>query len=279
MNEIITSLEIGIIYGIIAMGIYVSFRIIDFPDLTCDGSFVLGAACSGMLIKSGYNAYLGLIFALIAGLFAGFVTGVLKSYLKISALLSGILVAFMLYSINLRIMADMPNIPLMGASNIFIENNLLILVIIFLLVFALVGYLFSTDFGLGIIAIGQNTRLAKNYGINVKKITILTIMLSNALIALGGAVFSQYQGFVDIGSGVGTIIVAFTSVIIGEHILPYKSIWIKLISCLLGSVIYRLFINFALHSDYLGIKTSDLNLITGLLIIIIMALPKKGKIC
>jgi len=279
LNEIIISLEIGIIFGIIAMGIYISFRIIDFPDLTCDGSFVLGAVCSSMIIRAGYSAYLALVIALVSGLLAGFATGVLNAYFKINALLAGILVAFMLYSINLRIMGNIPNITLFGFSNIFSESNLLILASIFVVVFFLVGYLLNSDFGLAIRSIGQNIRLAKNYGINTAKITIIGLMISNSLIALGGGIFSQYQGFVDIGSGLGTIIVSLASVIIGEHILPSKSIWLKLASCLIGSIIYRLFISFALHSDYLGINSSDLNLVTGILIITVMLIPRRKLTC
>lgn len=278
-NEIIMSLEIGIIFGIVAMGVYITFRIIDFPDLTCDGSFVLGAVCGGMIIKAGYNPYLALIIALMSGLLAGFITGILNSYLKINTLLSGILVAFMLYSINLRIMGNIPNIALFGFSNIFTENNLLICTSIFLLMFIVAGYLLNSDFGLAIRSIGQNKRLAKNYGVNTAQITIISLMIANSLISLGGGIFSQYQGFVDIGSGTGTIIVSLASVIIGEHIWPAKSIWLKLFSCLIGSIIYRLFISFALHSDYLGINSSDLNLVTGILIIAVMLIPRRKKGC
>lgn len=279
LNELIMSLEIGIIYGIIAMGIYLTFRIIDFPDLTCDGSFVLGCACSSMLIQAGFNPWIVLFVASIAGGLAGLITGILHLKCKITSLLSGILTAFMLYSINLRIMGGIPNISLISFKTIFDDNGLIIAGAIFLSLFLLISYIFSTDFGLAIRSLGQNKKLAQNYGVNTTGFMIITIMISNSFISLGGAIFSQYQGFADIASGVGTVIIGFASVIIGEYIFPFRSLWIKFLSCLFGSVIYRLFITLALHGDYFGIETQDLNLITGLMIIIMMTFFKRGKLC
>ena len=279
LNELIMSLEIGIIYGIIAMGIYLTFRIIDFPDLTCDGSFVLGCACSSMLIQAGFNPWIALFVASIAGGLAGLITGILHLKCKITSLLSGILTAFMLYSINLRIMGGIPNISLISFKTIFGDNGLIIAGTIFLNLFLLIGYIFSTDFGLAIRSLGQNKKLAQNYGVNTTGFMIIAIMISNSFISLGGAIFSQYQGFADIASGVGTVIIGFASVIIGEYIFPFRSLWVKFLSCLFGSVIYRLFITLALHGDYFGIETQDLNLITGLMIIIMMTFFKRGKLC
>jgi putative tryptophan/tyrosine transport system permease protein len=279
LSELMMSLEVGIIYGIIAMGIYLTFRIIDFPDLTCDGSFVLGSACSSILIQAGFSPWLALFAAIISGGIVGAVTGMLHITCKITSLLSGILTAFMLYSINLRIMGGVPNIGLIGFKTIFSDNALIITGIIFLAAFLLLSYIFSTDFGLAIRSVGQNKKLAQNYGINSAGFTIISVMLSNSLISLGGGIFSQYQGFADIASGAGTVIIGFASVIIGEYLLPFRSIWVKLISCLLGSIIYRLFITLALHGDYLGIETQDLNLITGLMIITMMTFYKRGRSC
>ncbi len=279
MNEMMMSLEMGLIYGIVAMGIYLTFRIIDFPDLTCDGSFVLGAALSSVLIKMGYNPWIGLFIALIGGSIAGLATGLFYTRLKISNLLSGILMAFMLYSINLHIMGGTPNIALIHTASLFsVLSPLALLFILSFILCTLFSYLLMTDFGLALRSIGQNTRLAKNGGINIKTMTLIGLALSNGLIAVGGALFSQHQGFADVGSGIGTVIIGLASVMIGERILPYRSIILQLASCILGSILYRLFISLALHSDILGLESQDLNLITGLMIIGIMYMPKR-RLC
>lgn len=277
INEMIMSLEMGLIYGIIAIGIYLSFRVIDFPDLTCDGSFVLGAAVSSILIKMGYNPLFSLVMALLSGAFAGLMTGILYTHFKISNLLCGILVAFMLYSINLYIMGGIPNITLLENNALLSDNPLWIISFIALMVSLLISYLLMTDFGLALRSIGQNKILAQNKGVNVPLMTIIGLALSNALIGLGGALFSQHQGFADVGSGIGTLIVGLASVMIGERLLPYSSILIKIVSCIVGSILYRLVISFALHSDILGFETQNLNLITGLLVIGIMALPRRKQ--
>ena len=199
LNEIMMSLEIGLIYGIVAIGIYITFRIIDFPDLTCDGSFVFGAAVSSILIKSGYNPLFAIIAALISGCIAGIATGILYTGLKITDLLSGILISFMLYSINLHVMGGLPNIALSQDKTIFYQTSVIsVLCFITLLACLMIGYLFMTDFGLALRSIGQNKRLAQNSGVNIKMMTIIGLALSNSFIALGGALFSQSQGFVDI---------------------------------------------------------------------------------
>lgn len=276
INEIMMSLEIGLIYGIVSIGIYFTFRVLDFPDLTCDGSFVLGAAISGILVKGGYNPWLALLISIMGGALTGFCTGILNTHFKVTELLSGILVAFMLYSINLHVMNGIPNIALIDAVTIFTGTKVpAVLSIICLILSALLSYLLMTDFGLALRTIGQNKRLAQNGGINVKTITIIGLALSNGLIALGGAMFSQHQGFADVGQGVGTVIVALASVMIGERILPYRSVISRIISCLVGSIIYRLFIGLALHSEVLGLETQDLNLITGLMVVGIMYMPRE----
>ncbi|MHC0449235.1 MAG: ABC transporter permease [Candidatus Lariskella arthropodorum] len=275
LNEIIMSLEIGIIYGIVAIGIYLTFRIIDFPDLTCDGSFVLGAAVSSIMIKSGFDPWLSLIAAIFAGGVAGCITGILYTKFQVTNLLSGILVSFMLYSVNLRIMGGIPNITLINDATIFFESHIVALTIIILSICAIVTYLLMTDFGLALRSIGQNKRLAQNSGVNFKLMVIIGLVFSNAIIALGGALFSQHQGFADVGSGIGTVIVGLASVMIGERVMSSQSILVQTISCLIGSIIYRLFISFALYSDSLGLATADLNLLTGLMVIAIVYLSKR----
>lgn len=282
LTESIMSLEIGLIYGIVAIGIYLTFRIINFPDLTCDGSFVLGAALSSILLKSNVHPSLCLLSSLFMGCIAGCFTGILHSYLKISDLLSGILIAFILYSINLKIMKGVPNIALIHDTTLFTNQNVLfILGILSMITFLVCSYILKTDFGLALRSIGQNQRLAMNNSAHIKHVTLFGLALSNGLIAFGGALFSQHQGFCDISQGIGTIIIGLASVIIGEKILSSRSVIVALFSCLLGSILYRFFIAFALHSDMLGIETQDLNLITGLIIICVMVMPniRRKKTC
>lgn len=284
-GELEMSLVLGLIYGIIGMGIYLTFRVIDFPDLTCDGSFVLGAAISSIMIKYGYNPYLSLLLAVLGGMAAGSVTGILNCYFKVTDLLAGILVAFMLYSVNLHVMGGIPNVSLLDSKTIFptttitiygdwaISMALVYLAIISIVLVSAFTWLLSTNLGLSLRAIGQNKRLCLNGGVNVKWMIILGVALGNGLIALGGALFSQQQGFGDLNSGLGTIIAGFAAVIIGEKILPFRSIWVKLLSCVVGSIAYRIVTSLALNTDFLHLQTSDFNLIAGILIIVIMAMP------
>ena len=280
LNELLMSLEIGLIYSVVAIGIYLTFRIIDFPDLTCDGSFVLGAVTSAMLVKHGYNPIIALLYSAIIGGLAGFITGILNTKLKVTNLLSGILVAFMLYSVNLRIMGGIPNIALINQTTIFTNyNQLLVLIVIVGIIWLLFSYLLMTDFGLALRSIGQNKRLAINSGVKQQQMIIIGLILSNALIGFGGALFSQHQGFADVSQGIGTVIIGLATVMIGESVLPFRSPWIMVFSCMLGSIIYRIFIAVALHSEKLGLETQDLNIITGLLVIGVMLLPRRKTSC
>ena len=276
--ELITSLEIGLIYGIVAVGIYLTFRVIDFPDLTCDGSFVLGAATSAILIKDGYNPYFTLAVSVAAGMMAGLTTGILNVRFKISNLLAGIITAFMLYSINLRVMKGVPNIALIDNETIFTgSNSLITLTTIITIIWIICSYILSTDIGLALRIIGQNKRLALNSGVNVSAMTIMGLMLSNALISLAGGIFAQAQGFADVSSGSGSVLIGFAAVIIGEKLLPFRSILISILSCIIGSIIYRILVAFALRSEWFGLETQDLNLITGIMIVGIMILPNWRK--
>lgn len=276
LAEFIMSLEIGLIYGIVAVGVYITFRIIDFPDLTCDGSFALGCLSSAVLIDAGLSPAVASLVALGAGCLSGLATGVLYTAFKITQLLSGILVAFMLYSINLNITGGIPNIALIARDSLFSYlPPLAVLALIAAAVVLLFGALFDTDFGLAIRSVGQNKRLALNCGVNVSWMTLVALMLSNGLISFGGALFCQHQGFADISQGVGTIVIGFAAVMIGERLFSSRSIWLLLPACFIGSILYRFFIAIALHSDWLGLETRDLNLITGLIIICVMLLPKR----
>lgn len=283
-GELEMSLILGLIYGIVGMGIYLTFRVIDFPDLTCDGSFVLGAAISSILIKYDYNPYFALVIAVFGGMLAGSVTGILNCYFKVTDLLAGILVAFMLYSVNIHVMGGIPNISLLSKTTIFTASPLIYLGIAAVVLIIFFTWFLSTNLGLSLRAIGQNKRLCLNGGVNVKWMIILGVALGNGLIALGGALFSQQQGFGDLTSGTGTIIAGFAAVIIGEKILPFRSTWVKLLSCVFGSIAYRVITSIALNTDiwekvlpaslqHFQPQTSDFNLIAGLLIIIVMVMP------
>jgi putative tryptophan/tyrosine transport system permease protein len=276
LAELLIGIEIGLIYGIVAIGIYLTFKIIDFPDLTCDGSFVTGAATSSILIKSGYNPWIAIIFAALSGGLAGLATSILHVYGKITSLLAGILVAFMLYSVNLRIMGGVSNLPFFNNETIFTNYNpLFILITISIFIWVILSYIMNSDFGLSLRAIGQNKILSLSYGVNLSLLTITGIVLSNTVIGLAGGLLSQHQSFGDISQGIGTVITGLAAVILGEKILPFRSIWSGILSCLLGSILYRLIVAAALNSEWIGLKTQDLNLITGIMVVLIMLLPRR----
>lgn len=276
--EVLMSIEMGSIYGIVAMGIYLSFRVIDFPDLTCDGSFVLGAAVSTMLAQWGANPVLALCAAFIAGALAGILTGGLHTKGRIPDLLSGIIVAFMLYAVNLRVMGGVPNRVLPEEHTFFgVFPNIspaLLLILVGVGVWAIASAFLHTDWGLALRSIGQNTKLARACGVRVKSYTIFGLAFSNALVGLGGGLFSHHQAMCDVSLGAGTIIVGLAAVILGEKIVPFKAPWLSLLGCFVGSIVYRFFISLALRSDFLGLEAYDLNLVIGTLLLIIMIVPR-----
>jgi putative tryptophan/tyrosine transport system permease protein len=276
LNEVRMSLEIGLIYGLVALGIYIPFRGIDFSDLSGDGSFVVGAAISVLLIQGGYHPLITIPATLMVGAAVGMVTGTLTLFGRVSSLLSGILVAFMLYSINLRIMGGIPNRALIGFPTLFtLFSPVVVLGAICLAAYGAVSYFFISDLGLALRSVGYNKRLAQNNGVSISAMTLLGLCMSNALIALGGALFCQHQGFSDVGCGVGTVIVGLVSTMIGESLFRTRSLLGPLLGCFIGSIIYRIFISFALYADVLGLQAYDLNLLTGLMVIITMQFSRK----
>ncbi|MDR1361821.1 MAG: hypothetical protein LBJ16_01230 [Holosporaceae bacterium] len=277
LQALIVSIEVGLIYGILAIGIYLTFRTINFPDLTCEGSFVLGATIASVLINSGCNPWISMAAAMVAGGLAGILTGILHLWLKIEDLLAGIIVAFMLYSINLRIMGMNPNITLVDQVTLFGDDNPLpkIVAIVFTIT-ALLMYLLRTDFGLGLRSIGQNRRFAVACGVNVNSMVIAGLATSNALIGMCGAIYANHQGFCDVSQGIGCLVMGLASVIIGEKIMKFSNVSWAILACVIGSVVYRLFIGVAINSDAFGLKTQDLNLITGLMIIAMMSVNKNA---
>ena len=283
------ALESGLIYGLVALGVLISFRTLDFPDLTADGSFPLGGAVAGISIIAGVNPWLACVFGTLAGSVAGIVTAWLHVKLNILQLLASILVMVALYSVNLRIMGA-PNLPLLGETTVFSavvtpENGawMRCLIIAGVIIFAKLGldWFYSTESGLSMRATGSNLRMAQAQGINTSKMTIIGMAISNGLIALAGALFVQTQGSADISIGIGTIVIGLAAVIIGETIIPAKRIWLITLAVIVGAVLYKLFIQVALSSDTLrsiGFGPQDLNLITALLVVIALVLPQiKGK--
>jgi len=276
--QLLGALEIGIIYALVAIGVYITFKIIDFPDLTVDGSFTLGAAVSATLIANGMNPFLATFLAIISGSVAGMITGYLNVRWNILGLLAGILTMTGLYSINLRIMGK-PNIAIIDEQTIFSGYSIIIVALIILVITTLLlTRFFASEFGLGIRAAGINARISNAYGINVGKMKIIALALSNAIVAFAGALFTQSQSFADISMGTGTVIIGLASVIIGEAMLRPHRILTGLITCALGSVIYRIAIGFALNVNDVELEASDLNLITVLLVVFTMILPRLKKI-
>ena len=283
------ALESGLIYGLVALGVLISFRTLDFPDLTADGSFPLGGAVAGISIVAGVNPWLACLFGMLAGSVAGIVTAWLHVKLGILQLLASILVMVALYSVNLRIMGA-PNLPLLGETTVFsslvTDSNgywmrCVIIGVVVVIAKLLLDWFYSTETGLSMRATGSNLRMAQAKGINTSWMTIIGMAVSNGLIALAGALFVQTQGGADISIGIGTIVIGLAAVIIGETIIPAKRIWLITLAVILGAVLYKLFIQVALSSDTLrsiGFGPQDLNLITALLVVIALVLPKaKGK--
>ena len=276
LQEILITTDIGLIYGLVAIGIYLTFRTINFADMTCDGSFVFGSSICAVLIQCGINQYIAMIIALFAGGIAGLLTGILNVYCKISDLLSGIIVAFMLYSINLKVMGGMPNITLTDLENQMTSPMIISIVIPISLI---IIYLIFTNFGLALRAVGYNKTFSNIMGINKNTMTLCGLFISNALIGLGGAMFTQYQGFCDISQGKGTLISGLAAVIIGENFFKFSKAGLLIISCLAGSILYRFFIMIALHSDFMHIETQDLNIVAGLIIVAMMLIRKEKNRC
>jgi putative ABC transport system permease protein len=276
------ALETGLIYGLVAFGIYLSFRVLDFPDLTVDGSFPLGAAVAAMLIISGWNPWLATGAAILAGMAAGAVTALLNVKLKILNLLASILTMIALYSINLRIMGR-PNVALLMEDtvltpwyNLELEYHqvpvLLFTLVIGVSLFLLWRFM-KSETGLAMRATGANARMARAQGIATGGMIILGVAVSNGLVGLAGALFAQSQGAADVTMGVGVIVIGLASLIGGEAVITPTSVFRALLACVIGAIIYRLAIAFALNADALGLKAQDLNLITAVLVTLAIVLP------
>lgn len=276
------ALEIGLIFGLVALGVLLSFRIVNFPDLTVDGSFPLGGAVAATLIVAGLDPFAATALAVLAGAAAGALTAFLNVRLKIMQLLASILVMIALYSVNLRVMGK-PNVALISEPTVFTafeglalpEQWLkpLVLLAIVAVVKIVLDLFFASEAGLAMRATGGNPRMARAQGISTDAQTIAGLALSNALVALAGALFAQSQGGADISMGVGTIVIGLAAVIIGETLLPTRHLVVTTLACVLGAVLYRFFIAAALNTDFLGLQAQDLNLVTAVLVALALLVP------
>lgn len=281
MNQIFSMLmdatESGLIYAVLAIGVFLSFRTLNTPDLTVDGSIVTGAAASAMICSIGGNPAFALVIAFIVGCFAGSITALLNTKLKIQPLLAGILVMLGLYSINLRIMAGRPNVALTQSNTIYkmgkeffpSEYSSLIIGILILAVITVLFYYFlKTRLGFALRATGDNEDMVRASGINSDGIRLMGLALSNGLVGLAGGMLAQYQSFADITMGVGMVVIGLASVIIGETVFGAKSLLRRLIAVSLGAILYRIILSGAL---YLGLNQTDIKLVSAVIVVIALS--------
>ena len=277
---VISTVAQGLMWSMLAIGVFLSFRVLDVPDMTCEGSFPLGAAIAASLISAGASPLWAVLGAMAGGILAGSVTGVLYTKLKIPAILSGILTMIALYSINLHVMGK-ANISLLREDTIFSLTagifhvspsvaSFIVPTLFILIIAAFIYWFFGTELGMCIRATGDNPQMVRAQGVDTDSMIILGLCLSNGLIGLCGAVVAQNNGFADVGMGIGTIVIGLASVIIGEVILGADSFSSSLMAVILGSVIYRIVIAVVL---YLGMPPNDLKLFTAIIVMIALALP------
>jgi len=295
------AVESGLIYAIMALGVYLSFRVLDFPDLTVDGSFVTGASVAAISIVSGIPPVLATLLAAIAGFLAGCITGILHTKGKINALLSGILMMTALYSVNLRIMGQ-PTLSMLNETTLFTQLELvwantgidsvlngilsffgveqlpgtwsivLIMIVVIILIKLLTDFYLKTEVGLALRAIGDNKRMIRSLSANTDSLIIVGVGLSNGLVALAGGLVAQLGGFADVNMGVGMIVIGLASVIIGEALFGTKTIARATLAVIIGAIIYRMIVTLALRADFL--ETGDMKMITAAIVIIALVTPK-----
>ncbi len=279
-NLAVSTVAQGLLWAVMALGVYVTFRVLDLADLTCEGSFPLGAATAATLMASGHSVSTAILAAAVAGMLAGAVTGFLTTKMKIPALLAGILTMIALYSVNLRIMGK-ANLSLLGVDTVFTYtrqalglNNAYTTFVVGLAATLLIGigmyWFFGTEIGAAIRATGFNQQMIRAQGVNTDMTIILGLIISNALISVSGALVGQNNGFADVGMGVGTIVIGLASVIIGEVLFGTRSFKNCMISVVLGSVVYRIVIAVVLQ---MGMPPNDLKLFTSVLVAIALSMP------
>lgn len=273
MDILLSVLEQGFIFSIVCFGVYITYKILDFPDLSVDGTFPLGAAIVGACLVKGINPIIGCALAIIGGAIAGLVTGILHVKFKISNLLSGILVMVALYSVNLRIMKK-SNIPLFDKTHLFSKTMypIIIITVILLIVKIAMDLFLSTKTGFILKAVGDNEQLVTSLGVNKDLIKMLGLMISNGMVALGGALMAQYQGFCDVGMGTGIVVMGLASVIIGESVFKNIRLLKPTTTVILGALVYKLAVAFALE---VGLAPTDLKLVTAVIVVIALSINNK----
>ncbi|MDO4395215.1 MAG: ABC transporter permease [Clostridia bacterium] len=283
LSALLGAVELGTIYAVLALGIFLSFRTLNMPDLTVDGSIVTGMATSAMLCTAGVNPYISLIGALITGGCAGLLTGILHTKFKIQAILAGILVMLGSYSINLRIMGKTPNVPLVNSDTIYSMadkimparySGIVIGVVLLAVVIALLYMFLNTRLGFVFRATGDNEDMVRASGVSADSMKVLGLALSNGLVGLSGGMLAQNQGFADISSGTGMMVIGLASVILGEVVFGTSTLLRRLVAASLGAVLYRIIISQAL---YLGMESSDLKLVSAVIVAAALYLGVLGE--
>ncbi|MEO7392505.1 MAG: ABC transporter permease [Ramlibacter sp.] len=286
LYEFLGTLEVGFIFGLVALGTFLTFRVLDFPDLTVEGTFPLGAAVTAAgIVTGGWNPWIATLAAPVAGFTAGWLTAYLNVRFKILHILAGILVAISLYSINLRIMAG-PNKPLLGTRTVLSSfeglgyPTYIITPIFFGMVLLVVKFLIDaflrTGVGLSMRATGANPAMAAANGIDTGRMRLIGVGVANALCALAGALFAQLFGAADAYMGIGVIIVGLASVIVGMAIVPSRLVHQATLACIVGALLYRFAVSTALNADILGLKASDVQLVTAVLVVVTLIVQQSG---
>ncbi|MDT3401587.1 ABC transporter permease [Mucilaginibacter terrae] len=282
MEFYLTALLQGLCFAGIAVGIYISMKIFNIPDITTDGSYTLGGMLTGTLLTHALPLYLSAFAVLVAGAVAGAITGIIHTKLKINALLAGILVSTALYSVNI-ITAGRSNLPLVNTPSVFNVisfttnvnlNTLIILLFIVALIIGLIGYLLKTDFGIAMRATGNSETMIRALGVNTDRMKIIGLALANALTAFSGFLMTQQQGYADISMGIGIVIIGLGSVIIGETLINWlniTSVWASLLLVLAGAVVFQLVLAVTLT---LGVNANLLKLVTAALVLLFVSLPR-----
>ena len=285
LTIVLGALELGGIFAIMSLGLYMSYKILNIPDLTVDGSFTLGCAVSAMLTVQSMP-YIGLFLAFVAGAIAGIITGILSTKLKIMPLLAGILTMTGLYSINLAIMGDKPNVSLLGCDTIFTlfqslnpYGRVILIAFIVLLICLFLNYFLKTHLGLALRACGDNEDMVRASSIDTDKMKILGLALANGFVSLAGAVYAQHQTFSDITNGTGTMVIGLASIIVGLTFIRKDKIAFQLIAVVFGAIFYRFILTIALQ---LGLPSSYLKLLSAVLVVIAISsttITRRRKKC
>ena len=287
ITNLYSALAQGTLWGIMALGVYITFRILDIADLSCDGTFALGGCISAILITRGVNPFVTLLFALVGGMLAGLVTGWLHTKLMIPAILAGILTMIALWSVNIRVMGG-PNVSLLGEDTAFTKvmdllgvdqtlATLVVGVIIGAIVIAALYWFFGTELGCSLRATGCNPNMSRAQGINTNRNKVLGLMISNGLVGLSSALLAQYQGFADVNMGRGSIVIGLAAVIIGEAIFGriFRNFALRLLAVIFGSILYYLVLQIVI---WMGIDTDLLKMLSAIVVALFLAFPYwKGK--